>query len=59
MATNPWDSSSGIIAEAATAVGEQVAAGASVAQLAGLGVWQIENTDLTELNIVRSRRAMP
>ncbi len=43
----------GVIAELRSAVGEQVTPGAVVAQVADLAAWQIETTDLTELNVVR------
>lgn len=43
----------GVIAELRPAAGEQVTPGAVVAQVADLGDWQIETTDLTELNVVR------
>src|SRR4051794_14532451 len=37
-------------------VGEYVAPGTPVVQLADLATWQIETTDLTERNIVRVRK---
>jgi HlyD family secretion protein len=43
----------GVVAGLATVVGEQVAPGAPVVQLADLAHWHVETTDLTELNVVR------
>ena len=43
----------GTIAELNINVGEQVSPGAAVATLADLGAWQIETSDLKELDIAR------
>ena len=43
----------GVVADLATVVGEQVAPGAPVVQLADFAHWHVETTDLTELNVVR------
>ena len=43
----------GTVADSYVKVGEQVVAGVPVIELADLGVWQVETTDLTELDIVR------
>jgi HlyD family secretion protein len=45
----------GVVAALDLKVGEYVAPGAPVVQLADLSNWQIETTDLTELNIARVR----
>jgi HlyD family secretion protein len=45
----------GTVAALEVQVGEYVAPGTPVVQLADLSAWQIETTDLTELNIVRVR----
>jgi len=37
--------------------GEYVAAGATLVDLADMSAWQIETTDLTELNVVSVRAA--
>ncbi len=46
----PFD---GIIAELQPVAGEQIAPGAIAAELADLSAWQVETTDLTELQVVR------
>jgi HlyD family secretion protein len=46
---------SGTVGALALRVGEYVAPGAPVAEIADLSAWQIETTDLTELNILRVR----
>jgi HlyD family secretion protein len=43
----------GTVAALDLSQGEQVVAGMPIAQLAGLGTWQVETDDLTELDIVR------
>ncbi len=43
----------GVIAELRPAPGEQVAPGAAAVELADLSAWQVETTDLTELQVVR------
>jgi multidrug resistance efflux pump len=43
----------GIVAELRTTAGEQAAPAAAVALLADLSDWQIETTDLTELNVIQ------
>jgi HlyD family secretion protein len=49
----------GVIAALDLKVGEYVAPGTPVVDLADLSKWQIETTDLTELNIVRVREGSP
>lgn len=39
--------------------GEQVTAGAAIAQLADISTWQIETTDLTELSVVKVSEGAP
>lgn len=41
-----------------TAVGEQVAAGATIAQIGDLNVWEIETDDLTEIAVARLKPGM-
>ena len=43
----------GLVAELRLSAGEQAAPGAPVAELADLSAWQVETTDLTELDVVR------
>jgi multidrug efflux pump subunit AcrA (membrane-fusion protein) len=49
----------GTIAELTLKVGEQVAAGTPVVQLADLSTWLLETEDLNELNVVGVREAAP
>ena len=49
----------GVVAGLATVVGEQVATGAPVVQLADFSHWHVETTDLTELNVVRVKEGDP
>ncbi len=49
----------GTVATLDAQVGEPVAAGAPIVRLADLSAWQIETTDLTELNIARVRVGAP
>ncbi len=44
---------SGVIAEIRTVVGEQVVPGVSAVELGDVSAWQVETTDLTELQVVR------
>jgi HlyD family secretion protein len=45
----------GVVAAIMPKVGEYVASGATLAELADMSSWQIETTDLTELNVVSVR----
>ncbi len=49
----------GTVAEIAVSVGEQVNPGAPIATLADLATWQIETSDLTELDVVRVQPGTP
>jgi multidrug resistance efflux pump len=49
----------GVLAELRTAVGQQAAPGVALAQLADTANWQIETTDLTELDVVRVKDGDP
>jgi HlyD family secretion protein len=49
----------GAVAELETRVGEQVAPGSPVAQLADFSAWQIETDDLTELGVVEIDAGSP
>ena len=50
---------SGVVATLDLKTGEYVAPGAPAVHLANLAAWQIETTDLTELNVVRVRAGNP
>lgn len=50
---------SGVVATLDLKTGEYVAPGAPAVHLANLAAWQIETTDLTELNVVRVRTGSP
>ncbi|MGE5263106.1 MAG: HlyD family secretion protein [Acidobacteriota bacterium] len=49
----------GMIISSDAKVGEYVMSGTSVLKIADISVWQIETTDLTELDVVKIREAMP
>ena len=49
----------GVVAMLDLKIGEFVAPGAPSAHLADLGAWQVETTDLTELDVVRVRAGSP
>jgi HlyD family secretion protein len=49
----------GTVAKIDVRVGEQVAPGAAMVRLGDQSEWQIETTDLTELNVVRVREGSP
>ncbi len=45
----------GVVASISIKAGEQASAGTPVVQLADVSTWQVDTTDLTEINIVRVR----
>ncbi len=49
----------GRVVSSSAKVGEYVVSGASVVRIADVSAWQVETTDLTELDIVRIREGMP